>query len=172
MARPLTPVLAALALVAALSGADRPARAAEGDMVTPTAARPPGLVLLEQRGTMAGPEVIGVFSMSRDPSDPAVRQIKVWLEKPNDLRVRTETLRCSPSAPMRITSNGRQFILRELNPGGIITPANRLDHQIWWAACFPEHAGQDPAGLAAVARQLGFSGLRQERQEVLPGNAR
>ncbi|WP_411868464.1 hypothetical protein [Vulcanococcus limneticus] len=171
MARPL-PLALAIALAAALPLAGRPAHAAEGEMVAPATARPTGLVVLEERPTMAGPEVIGVFSVSRDPSDPAVRQIKVWLEKPNDLRVRTETLRCSPAAPMRITSNGRQFILRELNPGGIITPANRLDHQIWWAACFPEHAGKDPAGLAAVARQLGFSGQRQERQEVLPGNAR
>jgi len=171
MARPL-PLALAVALAAALPLADRPARAADGDMVRPAAARPKGLVVLEERPTMGGPELIGVFSVSLDPSDPVVRQIKVWLEKPNDLRVRTETLRCSPAAPMRISSNGRQFILRELNPGGIITPANRLDHQIWWAACFPEHAGKDPAGLGTVARQLGFSGQRQERQEVLPGNAR
>lgn len=171
MARLLPRALAA-ALAAGLPLAGPPAHAAEGEMVAPAAARPEGLVVLEERSTMAGPEVTGVFSVSRDPSDPAVRQIKVWLEKPNDLRVRTETLRCSPSAPMRITSNGRQFILRELNPGGIVTPANRLDHQIWWAACFPEHAGKDPAALQAVARQLGFSGQRQERQEVLPGNAR
>ncbi|MCP9816486.1 hypothetical protein KBY76_07350 [Synechococcus sp. GreenBA-s] len=171
MARPL-PLALAVALAAGLPLAGPPAQAAEGEMVAPAAARPEGLVVLEERATMAGQEVTGVFSVSRDPADPAVRQIKVWLEKPNDLRVRTETLRCSPAAPMRITSNGRQFILRELNPGGIITPANRLDHQIWWAACFPEHAGKDPAGLQVVARQLGFSGQRQERQEVLPGNAR
>lgn len=49
-----------------------------------------------------------------------------------------------------------------------ITPANRLDHQIWWAACFPEQAGKNPATLGQEARRLGFSGSLVEREEVVP----
>jgi hypothetical protein len=119
-----------------------------------------------------GQQAVGVFGVSKDPNDPEVRQIKVWLELPNNLRVRQETIRCSPSQPMRMSSNGREFILSELNPGGPITSANRLNHQIWWAACYPEQAGKDPAGLAALARKLGYSGHLVERDQVLPGNSR
>jgi hypothetical protein len=73
---------------------------------------------------------------------------------------------------MRVTSDGSRFFLRELNPGGAITAANRMDHLIWWATCFPELAGQEPAGLAARARQLGYSGLLRESEQVLPGRSR
>ena len=158
----------------ALAGwlAPLPASADQGDMVNPIEARPPGLVVLWERPGRGGQEAVGVFGVSKDANDPEVRQIKVWLELPNNLRVRLETIRCSPSQPMRMSSNGREFLLRELNPGGPITSANRLDHQIWWAACYPEQAGKDPAGLAALARKLGYSGHLQERQQVLPGNTR
>jgi len=47
-----------------------------------------------------------------------------------------------------------------------------LDHKIWWAACFPEQAGKDPATLTALAKQLGYSGQLIEQQQVLPGNPR
>ena len=149
-----------------------PADADQGDMVNPIDARPPGLVVLWERAGRGGKEAVGVYAVSKDANDPEVRQIKVWLELPNNLRVRQESIRCSPSQPMRMSSNGREFILRELNPGGTITSANRLDHQIWWAACYPEQAGKDPASLAALARKLGYSGHLQEREQVLPGNTR
>ncbi len=149
-----------------------PAGADQGDMVNPIDARPPGLVVLWERAGRGGKEAVGVYAVSKDANDPEVRQIKVWLELPNNLRVRQESIRCSPSQPMRMSSNGREFILRELNPGGTITSANRLDHQIWWAACYPEQAGKDPASLAALARKLGYSGHLQEREQVLPGNTR
>jgi hypothetical protein len=73
---------------------------------------------------------------------------------------------------MRLTRQGRALLIKELNPGGGVTDANRLDHQIWWAACFPAQAGKDPATLGAVARQLGYSGQLREQQQVLPGNPR
>ena len=73
---------------------------------------------------------------------------------------------------MRLTRKGSNLVIKDLNPGGQITEANRLDHQIWWAACFPEQAGKDPATLQATARQLGFSGLLREQQQVLPNNPR
>ena len=161
---------AGLALVGGL--ALLPAGADQGDMVNPIDARPPGLVVLWERPGRGGQEAVGVFAVSKDANDPEVRQIKVWLELPNNLRVRQETIRCSPSQPMRMSSNGREFILSELNPGGPITSANRLNHQIWWAACYPEQAGKDPAGLAALARKLGYSGHLVERDQVLPGNSR
>ena len=158
----------------ALAGwwAPLPAGADQGDMVNPIDARPPGLVVLWERPGRGGKEAVGVYAVSKDANDPEVRQIKVWLELPNNLRVRQETIRCSLSQPMRMSSNGREFILRELNPGGTITSANRLDHQIWWAACYPEQAGKDPAGLAPLARKLGYSGHLLEREQVLPGNTR
>ena len=149
-----------------------PVGADQGDMVNPIDARPPGLVVLWERAGRGGQQAVGVYAVSKDPNDPEVRQIKVWLELPNNLRVRQETIRCSPSQPMRMSSNGREFILSELNPGGPITSANRLNHQIWWAACYPEQAGKDPAGLAALARKLGYSGHLVERDQVLPGNSR
>jgi hypothetical protein len=166
--------LAGSASALALAGwlAPLPAGADQGDMVNPIDARPPGLVVLWERAGRGGKEAVGVYAVSKDPHDPEVRQIKVWLELPNNLRVRQETIRCSLSQPMRMSSNGREFILRELNPGGTITTANRLDHQIWWAACYPEQAGKDPAKLAPLARKLGYSGHLVEREQVLPGNTR
>ena len=76
------------------------------------------------------------------------------------------------SAPARITSNGSQLVMLELNPGGFVGSHNRLSHLIWWAACFPEQAGKDPNNLQAIARKLGFSGNLNEREHLLPGNAR
>ena len=71
-----------------------------------------------------------------------------------------------------MTSNGFTFFVRTLNPGGAITPANRIDQLVWWATCFPEQAGKDPAGLAALARQLGYSGTLRESEQALPGPPR
>jgi hypothetical protein len=73
---------------------------------------------------------------------------------------------------MRVTSDGAYLYVRELNPGGAITPANRIDHLVWWATCFPEQAGRDPAGLAGLARQLGYSGTLRESEQIVPGRAR
>jgi hypothetical protein len=103
---------------------------------------------------------------------PDVRRVKVWLELPNDLQVRNETIRCSPKMPMRVTNDGRNLIARQLNPGGAISPGNRLDHLIWWAVCFPELAKQDPATLADKARELGYSGHLQESEQRLPSTGR
>jgi hypothetical protein len=60
-----------------------------------------------------------------------------------------------------------KVVVQTLNPGGPINPANRLDHLIWWATCFPEQAGHDPAGLGPLARSLGFDGRQPEQFEVL-----
>ena len=55
---------------------------------------------------------------------------------------------------------------------GAITTANRIDHLVWWATCFPEQAGKDPAGLGPLARQLGYSGSLRESEQIVPGRAR
>jgi hypothetical protein len=134
--------------------------------------RPADLVLLREWTTMEGVFAIGVHSAKPDPRDASARTIVVWVEAPGDVKLAVDTLRCSPEAPMRLTRRGRDLLIKELNPGGTITEANRLDHQIWWAACFPEQAGKDPSALQATARQLGYSGQLREQQQVLPGNPR
>ncbi|WP_094560789.1 MULTISPECIES: hypothetical protein [Synechococcales] len=145
---------------------------AEGGGVRPQDARPPGLILLQERPGLGGMQAVGIYNVVADPSSPGLWRIKFWDEQPKDVKVRSETVRCSPAAPMRVTSNGAYLFLRELNPGGPITPANRIDHLVWWATCFPEQAGKDPAGLAALALQLGYSGMLRESEQVLPGRPR
>ena len=143
-----------------------------GLMESPERARPAGMVLLSERVVGGGKQATGVYQIERDPALPDVRRVKVWLELPNDLQVRNETIRCSPLAPMRVTNDGRDLIVRQLNPGGLINPSNRLDHLIWWAVCFPELAAQDPAGLGPRARQLGYGGHLQESEQRFPSPGR
>jgi hypothetical protein len=134
--------------------------------------RPKGMALLIERDVAGGKQALGVFGAEKDPAQPGLWRIKVWEELPNDVKVRHETVRCTPAAPMRITNDGRSLILRELNPGGAISSANRTDHLVWWATCFPEHAGKDPAGLAGLARQLGYSGHLVEKELIVPAGSR
>jgi len=137
-----------------------------------TEQRPADLVLLREWSNMDGSYAIGVHGVKPDPRDRSARTIVVWVESPSEVKLALDTLRCSPDAPMRLTRKGSDLMIKELNPGGQITDANRLDHQIWWAACFPEQAGKDPATLKAQARQLGYSGLLREQQQVVPSNPR
>ncbi|MFM7675443.1 MAG: hypothetical protein ACKO5F_07620 [Synechococcus sp.] len=168
-------LLAGLLALAASAGPAawiaRPGTAQAVNLI-PRLARPQGLVLLEERDVRGGKQATGVYAVEVDPRQPGLRRIKVWEEMPDDVKVRSETIRCTPETPMRITSDGRHLILLTLNPGGQITPGNRLHHLIWWASCFPEQAGRDPATLGAVARQLGYSGHVVESREVLPGAPR
>ena len=145
---------------------------AQGLMQSPELSRPKGLVLLSERTVPGGLQALGVYKIELDPGQPDLRRIKVWLELPNDLQVRNETIRCNPTAPMRVTTDGRDLIVRQLNPGGLITPSNRVDHLIWWATCFPEQATKDPASLVALARQLGYSGHLQETEQRMPAPSR
>lgn len=157
-----------LALVAAASGlAPAPLRAEGG-----APDRPPGLILLEERPSQQGLRVLGLHSPRPDPTSPGVVRVQLWVQQGNDATVRTDTLRCSSTAPMRITNERGRWLLRELNPGGPITAANRVDHLVWWAICHPEQAGRDPATLQTLARQLGYSGTLRESEQVLPGRGR
>jgi len=145
-----------------------PSAGAQSVFVRPDQNRPAGMALLLERDIADGKQALGVFGISADPVQPQVWRIKVWEELPNDVKVRSETVQCSPSAPLRVTNDGRNLILRELNPGGAVTPANRIDHLVWWATCFPQQAGKDPNGLRSLARELGYSGHRVEREQVVP----
>ncbi|MEB3265426.1 MAG: hypothetical protein VKN13_02305 [Cyanobacteriota bacterium] len=138
----------------------------------PDQARPPGLVLLDQRQGREGPEALGVYGARPDPLQPNLWTVKVWLERPNNVQVLSDSIRCGSDSPMRITTDGRRIYVRLLNPGGAINPANRVDHLIWWAVCHPAQAGRDPADLGPLARQLGYSGGLAEREEVLRANPR
>ncbi|MEB3303552.1 MAG: hypothetical protein VKK99_03050 [Cyanobacteriota bacterium] len=160
----------------ALAGTPTPDPAPEegspGSMPPP----PPDLVVLIDKVGVKGRYRLGVFDRQPDPNQPQVWRLKLWEQTLDRLFVSTDVLNCSTTQPMRITGgsgegNGR-LILRDLNPGGPITPANRLDHQIWWAACFPGQAGKDPATLGPEARRLGFSGTLVERELVVPGSRR
>ena len=134
--------------------------------------RPADLVVLRRWHTMAGESLIGVHDVKPDPRDPSARTIVLWLESPTGVQLAVDTLRCSLEAPMRLTLKGENLEIRELNPGGPITTANRLDHQIWWAACHPPQAGKDPAQLGPLARQLGYPGNLREQQQLVPRHPR
>ncbi|MFY7695418.1 MAG: hypothetical protein ACOVQK_03655 [Cyanobium sp.] len=147
--------------------------ATEGDSPTDMPPPPPDLVVLVDKVGIKGRYRLGVFDRQADPTQPQVWRLKLWEQTLDRLFISTDVLDCSPRQPMRITGGSAdgpgRLILRELNPGGPITPSNRLDHQIWWAACFPEQAGKDPATLAAEARRLGYSGTLVEQEQVVPG---
>ncbi len=162
---------AALSL-AALSAFTTTTAALAADPEAGDPAPPPDLVELRRRATAEGPEVVGVFNVRADPAQPDLRRVQLWQARGSELVVSTDVVRCSPTAPGRLTglggAAGRRMVLRSLNPGGVITSANRLDHLVWWAACVPELAGRDPATLVEEAHRRGFHGGLQEREEILP----
>lgn len=155
---------APLALVPA-----RPLIAAEQAAAAMPTPRPADLVLLQQRQTLRGEERIGVYGARADPQATGLWSVQVWVETSERITIATDRIRCDPGAPLRITGSSGMVLMRQLNPGGPIFAANRLDHLIWWAVCHPALAGRDPAGLGAEARRLGYSGLIQEQQQQLPG---
>jgi hypothetical protein len=174
-------------LLPAPSQASEPPQPASGEAAKPTPGTldeefgdtpppPTDLLVLARKSGLKGRWRLGVFDRQQDLSQPEIWRLKLWEQTEDRVFVSTDVLNCSRSQPMRITgsraSGGGQLILRNLNPGGLVTPANRLDHQIWWAACFPDQAGKDPATLAPEARRLGFSGNLVEREQVVPGPGR
>ncbi len=159
--RQVVPVLAA----ALFGGAILPVLAA--DPPKTRAPRPPDLVILLRSESVNGQKQVGIFGVKADPQRPGLWSVQVWEETTDRVTIATDRIRCSATAPMRITGAGSQLLVRELNPGGAIHPANRLDHLIWWAVCHPSLAGRDPAGLVEEARRLGYSGQLPERQEQL-----
>ena len=130
------------------------------------ASRPADLVVLEKR-ELRGTSLLGIFAIQVDATDPDLRRYKLWRESPENLVIPTESLSCSRTEPMRVTRDQNAMYLNRLNPGGLITSANREHHLVWWAACEPEHAGEDPSSLTEKAKELGFSTLQKESQEIL-----
>jgi|694.fasta_scaffold03578_8 hypothetical protein len=155
-----------VAIAAAVPGAVRGQAAAPAPAGGPE--RPPGFLLLEERQNLEGLRVVGVYGAVAEPT-PGLWRVQLWEQLRERVTISTDKVSCSTTAPLRIPGRGRRPVVRELNPGGTITPANRLDHLIWWAVCHPEQAGRDPATLAPQARALGFDGQLPERQQVLPG---
>ncbi|MEB3333250.1 MAG: hypothetical protein VKI83_12250 [Synechococcaceae cyanobacterium] len=138
--------------------------------------RPADLVIVDEKLTHQGPHATGVFGLRSDPVVKNLWSVRIWEQLPDRVMISTERVRCDTASPMRITSRktrlaGRQVVMRQLNPGGTITSGNRLDHRIWWAVCHPQFAGRDPAGLAAEARRLGFSGQLLEQELLMPDAA-
>ncbi|MEB3200814.1 MAG: hypothetical protein VKK62_09845 [Synechococcaceae cyanobacterium] len=130
--------------------------------------RPPDLVVLVDKPSTLGTYTLGVFLRRPDPQTPGMWSVKIWEEVDERVSVATDRVSCDPAAPMRITRQRGQLEMRLLNPGGVITPANRTDHLIWWAVCAPALAARDPASLAVEARRLGYSGVLVERRDLLP----
>jgi hypothetical protein len=133
------------------------------------AERPPGLLLLLEKVSTQGPYAFGMFNPKPDPVLPSLWSVQIWQEVSDRVSISSERLNCDPRTPMRILRNGASLELRHLNPGGVVTPSNRLDHLLWWAVCHPPLAGREPAGLTAEARRLGHSGQLVERLELVPG---
>jgi hypothetical protein len=131
------------------------------------APRPPDLRILWRSESVLGTKQIGIFDARADARQPGLWSVQVWEETRDRVTVATDRIGCTPQMPVRITGAGSQTYVRQLNPGGAIHDANRLDHLIWWAVCQPELAGRDPAGLTKEARRLGFSGTLREQQDVV-----
>jgi len=131
------------------------------------APRPASLVILFRSESVLGSKQIGVFDAKPDPRQSGLWSVQVWEETRDRVTIATDRIGCTTTAPLRITGTGRQLLVRQLNPGGPIHDANRLDHLIWWAVCHPELAGRDPSGLRAEARSFGFDGRLREQQDVV-----
>ena len=134
--------------------------------------RPANLVVLIKRPDVGGDYLLGMYALKTDKFDQDLRRFKLWQEWSYDLNVHTESVSCSPEEPLRITRDSRAVYVRRLNPGGIVNPANREDHLVWWAACVPELGGTDPTNLKDKALSLGYSTVLVESQEVLVGPVR
>ena len=96
-------------LLVTLAAALAPPSWAEGGGVRPEDARPPGLLLLQERPGLGGKQAIGVYGAVADAKTPGLWRIKLWDEQPNDVKVRSETIRCTPSAPMRCSRSARPW---------------------------------------------------------------
>ena len=141
-------------------------------LVTPLRAepapRPPDLkILVEKTNMREGTHWLGVYGRLAEPDQPGLWRVKIWREWSDRVEITTESIDCRPGRATRAGVTASKVVVQTLNPGGPINPANRLDHLIWWATCFPEQAGRDPAGLGPLARSLGFDGRQPEQFEVL-----
>ena len=132
------------------------------------APRPADLTILVEKTTMReGTHWLGVYGRVAEPDQPGLWRVKLWREWSDRVEISSESIDCRPGSATRAGVTASKVVVQTLNPGGSINPANRLDHLIWWATCFPAQAGRDPAGLGPLARSLGFDGHQTERFEVM-----
>ena len=129
--------------------------------------RPKDLQVLMEEPDAGGPRMIGIYAIKPGGADGTLRSYSLWEESPSDLNVYVESVNCGVNNPLRVKRTLSAVFVRHLNPGGPILEGNREDHLVWWAACPPELAGQDPVSLTDKARELGDSTLLIESQEVL-----
>ncbi len=134
--------------------------------------RPYNLVILDRRSDFRGQYLLGIYDLNRDSSDREVKRFKLWQELPNDLKVHSEFVRCSTTDPLRVKRDTKLIYVRRLNPGGVVTKANREDHLVWWAACFPDFAATTPKTMHKTALKLGYSTQLIESLEVLSSSGR
>lgn len=159
---------AGLTVGLALGGSVGVAVGLAGPLRAEPAPRPPDLKILVEKTTMQeGTHWLGVYGRVAEPDQPGLWRVKLWREWSDRVEINTETIDCRPGSATRAGVTASKVVVQTLNPGGPINPANRLDHLIWWATCFPEQAGRDPAGLGSLARSLGFDGRQREHFEVL-----
>ncbi len=130
--------------------------------------RPSNLVVLVNRPHIRGGNYfLGIYDLKRDEADQDLRRFKLWEEWSFDLNIHNELVRCSYEEPLRIKRDSKFIYVRRLNPGGTVTSANREDHLVWWAACYPKLAGMDPQNFHEKALKMGFTTELIESQEIL-----
>ncbi len=129
--------------------------------------RPSDLVVLLKEPGFDGESLLGIYAIKADKYDSDLRRFKLWEEKPNDLNIYTESVRCAINDPLRVKRTTSAIYVRRLNPGGEINRTNMEDHLVWWAACVPDVAGINPQKLRNKAISLGFSTEMIESQEIL-----
>ena len=130
-------------------------------------AHPNNLKVLLRKPKFKGEYLLGIYGIEKDAFDEEVRRFKLWHQNASTIKIAIETVRCSPEEPLRVKRDKTNIYLRRINPGGIITSANREDHLVWWAACFPELTGKNPSELKEKAKSMGFSTFLAESQEIL-----
>ena len=118
----LAAVSLAVVSVAAVSVAVAWPAAAQDNSRSNAESRPPGFKLLLDRVTHRGREVVGLYGLVSEPTQPGMWRVKVWEELDDRVTVATDKIGCSLTSPLRITGTSRRLVIRELNPGGVITP--------------------------------------------------
>mgnify|MGYP007063434300 CR=1 FL=1 len=129
--------------------------------------RPQKLVVLSKKPFEGGQYLLGMYEIETDVVDPDLRRFKLWEERPNELTIHNQSVRCNPEEPLRVKHGLKAIYVRRLNPGGLVNRMNREDHLVWWAACVPSLAGSDPSSLRDEALSRGYSTGLIENQEVL-----
>ncbi len=129
--------------------------------------RPEDLVILIKHEEFGNKYLLGMYALEKDDEDQELRRFRLWEESADDLKIYSESARCSTLSPLRVKRKEQTIYIRRINPGGFVGDFNREDHLVWWAACAPEFSGLNPETLKNQALSLGYSTELAESQEVL-----